>query len=93
MTEMKDPVAALLERDEHREDMLRGLGLALRNLADVVGEYKSAWKAATGTGWAKADLVKAGFLDPVKLPRVSISGARGSAAPRVVPDVAAEEAK
>lgn len=69
MADVKDPVAALLERDEHKEEMLRGLGLALGNLADVVEEYRSAWKSATGTGWAKADLVKAGFVDPLKLPR------------------------
>lgn len=69
MAEVKDPVAVLLDRDGHKEEMLRGLGLALGNLADVVEEYRSAWKSATGTGWAKGDLVKAGFVDPLKLPR------------------------
>lgn len=69
MADVKDPVAVLLDRDGHKEEMLRGLGLALGNLADVVEEYRSAWKSATGTGWAKGDLVKAGFVDPLKLPR------------------------
>ena len=69
MGDVKDPVAVLLDRDGHKEEMLRGLGLALGNLADVVEEYRSAWKSATGTGWAKGDLVKAGFVDPLKLPR------------------------
>lgn len=69
MAGAKDPVAVLLGRDGHKEEMLRGLGLALGNLADVVEEYRSAWKSATGTGWTKGDLVKAGFVDPLKLPR------------------------
>lgn len=69
MAEMKNPVAVLLGRDEHKEEMLRGLGLALGNLADAVEEYRAAWRSATGTGWAKGDLVKAGFVDPLKLPR------------------------
>lgn len=69
MADAKDPVAVLLDRDEHKEEMLRGLGLALGNLADVLEAYRVAWKSATGTGWAKNDLLRAGFVDPLKLPR------------------------
>ena len=71
MADVRDPVATLLDRDEHREDMLRNLGRGLNNLADVAEEYKVAWKAAVGVGWVKGDLVKAGFVDPSKLPRVA----------------------
>lgn len=68
MADVKDPVAALLDRDEHREDMLRNLGQSLNNLAEVTDEYKAAWKAAVGVGWLKADLARVGFVDPTKLP-------------------------
>lgn len=66
---MTDPVGRLLERDEHRETMLRNLGNKLASLLESVDEYRDAWKATTGVGWAKADLLKAGFIDPVGLPR------------------------
>ncbi|MCI7513475.1 hypothetical protein [Schaalia hyovaginalis] len=68
---MTDPVDKLLHRDEHREDMLRTLGLKLSTLLDVTDEYRAAWRAATGVGWAKGDLLKAGFVDPTRLPRRS----------------------
>lgn len=71
MADVKDPVAALLDRDEHREDMLRNLGQSLNNLAEVTDEYKAAWKAAVGVGWLKADLARVGFVDPTKLPRLT----------------------
>lgn len=66
---MTDPVEKLLERDEHRETMLRTLGSKLTTMWEVSDEYKDAWRAATGVGWARADLIKAGFVDPSKLPR------------------------
>lgn len=68
---MTDPVDKLLQRDEHREDMLRALGLKLSTLLDVTDEYRTAWRAATSVGWAKADLLKVGFVDPTRLPRRS----------------------
>ncbi|MDY4263135.1 MAG: hypothetical protein SOX57_07375 [Schaalia hyovaginalis] len=68
---MTDPVDKLLQRDEHREDMLRALGLKLSTLLDVTDEYRAAWRVATSVGWAKADLLKVGFVDPTRLPRRS----------------------
>lgn len=68
---MTDPVDKLLQRDEHREDMLRALGLKLSTLLDVTDEYRTAWRVATSVGWAKADLLKVGFVDPTRLPRRS----------------------
>jgi hypothetical protein len=67
-----DPVAKLLEKDANKEEMLRALGSAQLTLADVVVEYRDAWKAATGVGWARGDLLKAGFTDPGRLPRLGV---------------------
>lgn len=66
-----DPVSKLLARDHTREDLLRTLGQNLTTLNEIIDEYRVAWRAATGVGWAKADLIKAGFTDPMKLPRAS----------------------
>ena len=67
---MRDnPVDKLLAKDQHREDMLRALGSAHMTMLDVADEYRQAWKAAAGVGWARVDLLKAGFIDPTKLPR------------------------
>lgn len=69
MAEVRDPVLVLLERDGHKEEVVRSLGMALAKLASAIEEYRAAWKSATGTGWARGDLLKAGFADPLKLPR------------------------
>ena len=67
--QITDPVEKLLVKDAAKEDMLRQLGLAQRSLLEDVREFREAWKAATGVGWATADLKKAGFCDPARLPR------------------------
>jgi hypothetical protein len=84
MADRDDPVAKLLERDENKGEMLRALGSAQTSLANVVAEYRDAWKAATGVGWARPDLLRAGFTDPNRLPRLGTRreepAARGHAA-------------
>ncbi len=64
--QITDPVEKLLVRDAAKEGMLRQLGLAQRSLLEDVREFREAWKAATGVGWATVDLKKAGFCDPVR---------------------------
>lgn len=59
-----NPLDKLLQKDEHREAVLRALGSAHTALDDAVVNYRLAFKAATSIGWSKADLTKAGFPDP-----------------------------
>lgn len=66
-----NPVDKLLKQDEHREAMLRALGSAHTALGDAVANYRLAFKTATTIGWPKADLIKAGFPDPTRLPKAS----------------------
>ena len=58
-------------KDEDREAAVRALGDAHYALDEVVATYRCAFKAATTIGWSKADLTKAGFPDPVRLPKTS----------------------
>ena len=67
-----DPVHKLLEKDEHREAALRALGDAHHALDEAIAVYRTAFKAATSIGWPKADLTKAGFPDPTRLPKASL---------------------
>ena len=62
-----NPLDKLLQKDEHREAVLRALGSAHTALDDAVANYRLAFKAATSIGWSKADLTKAGFPDPTRL--------------------------
>ena len=64
-----DPLHKLLKKDEHREAMLRALGSAHTALDDAIANYRLAFKTATSIGWPKADLTKAGFPDPLRLPK------------------------
>lgn len=66
-----NPVDKLLKQDEHREAMLRALGSAHTALGDAVANYRLAFRTATTIGWPKADLIKAGFPDPTRLPKAS----------------------
>lgn len=66
-----NPVDKLLKKDEHREAMLRALGSAHTALDDAIANYRVAFKTATTIGWPKAALTKAGFPDPVRLPKAS----------------------
>ena len=66
-----NPVDKLLKKDEHRETMLRALGSAHTALDDAIANYRLAFKTATTIGWPKADLTKAGFPDPIRLPKAS----------------------
>ncbi|WP_297909106.1 hypothetical protein [uncultured Actinomyces sp.] len=66
-----NPVDKLLKKDEHREAMLRALGSAHTALDDAIANYRLAFRTATTIGWPKADLIKAGFPDPARLPKAS----------------------
>ena len=66
-----NPVDKLLKKDERREAMLRALGSAHTALDDAIANYRLAFKTATTIGWPKADLTKAGFPDPTRLPKAS----------------------
>ena len=64
-----DPLHKLLKKDEDRETVVRALGAAHNTLGEAISAYRTAFKAATSIGWSKADLTKAGFPDPVRLPK------------------------
>lgn len=66
-----NPVDKLLKIDEDREATLRALGSAHTALDDAIATYRVAFKTATTIGWSKPDLTKAGFPDPVRLPKAS----------------------
>ena len=66
-----DPLHKLLKKDEDREAVVRALGAAHSALDEAIATYRIAFKAATSIGWSKADLTKAGFPDPVHLPKTS----------------------
>ncbi len=66
-----NPVDKLLKIDEDREATLRALGSAHTALDDAIATYRVAFKTATTIGWSKPDLTKAGFPDPVRLPKTS----------------------
>lgn len=66
-----DPLHKLLKKDEDREAVVRALGDAHHALDETIAAYRIAFKAATSIGWSKVDLTKAGFPDPVRLPKTS----------------------
>lgn len=66
-----DPLHKLLKKDEDREAAVRALGDAHSTLDEAIVAYRIAFKAATTIGWPKADLTKAGFPDPIRLPKAS----------------------
>ena len=35
-----------------------------------MGAYRDAWRAARDIGWARTDLVRAGLIDPRRLPQL-----------------------
>jgi hypothetical protein len=66
-----DPLHKLLKKDEDREAAVRALGDTHSTLDEAVAAYRSAFKAATSIGWSKADLTRAGFPDPTRLPKTT----------------------
>lgn len=64
-----DPARALLRTEGARADAARALTDAARALTDTMGVYRDAWRAARAVGWARTDLVRAGLLDPRRLPQ------------------------
>lgn len=66
-----DPLHKLLKQDEEREVAVRALGDAHHALDGAISAYRTAFKAATSIGWSKADLTRAGFPDPTRLPKVA----------------------
>lgn len=66
-----DPLHKLLKKDEDREVVIRALGDAHNTLDDAIATYRTAFKTATTIGWSKADLTRAGFPDPIRLPKAT----------------------
>ena len=71
MATTNDPVSAQLNTENDRTAAAQNLGRDLATLNEAIDAYKNAWKTATTAGWAKTDLVRAGFLDPSRLPRTT----------------------
>lgn len=69
MTPDTNPVDELLAAESDRDKRARELGAALTALLGDVETYRNAWRQATAAGFAKTDLLRAGFIDPAKLPR------------------------
>ena len=64
-----NPVDELLAAESDRDKRARELGTALTALLGDVETYRTAWKQALAAGFARTDLLRAGFIDPAKLPR------------------------
>lgn len=64
-----NPVDELLAAESDRDKRARELGTALTALLGDVETYRKAWKQALTSGFARTDLLRAGFIDPAKLPR------------------------
>ena len=64
-----NPVDELLAAESDRDKRARELGTALTALLEDVETYRMAWKQALAAGFARTDLLRAGFIDPAKLPR------------------------
>lgn len=64
-----NPADALLAAESDRDKRARELGTALTALLEDVETYRKAWKQALAAGFARTDLLRAGFIDPAKLPR------------------------
>lgn len=73
-----DPLHKLLKKDEDREVAVRALGDAHNTLDEAISAYRTAFKAATSIGWSKADLTKAGFPDPTRLPKAATRSGSGA---------------
>ena len=69
MTPDMNPVDELLAAESDRDTRARELGAALTALLGDVENYRKAWKQALAAGFARTDLLRAGFIDPAKLPR------------------------
>lgn len=65
-----DPVSALLRTEGARADAAHTVADAHSALADAMGAYRDAWRAARDIGWARTDLVRAGLIDPRRLPQL-----------------------
>lgn len=63
------PVERLLAQDRSKVEQVHTLGIGLQELELAMKGYRAAWKSARDGGWAKNDLVRAGFIDPARLPR------------------------
>lgn len=67
----ENPVERLLRMNEDKVKCVDTLGAARDALDVAIVEYRAAWKSARDAGWAKNDLVRAGFKDATTLPRVA----------------------
>lgn len=61
------PLQTLLAANTSKTEAAQNLGATYDTLTKALDEYKDAFATATKTGWAKNDLLRAGFADPSKL--------------------------
>ena len=61
------PLQTLLAANTSKTEAAQNLGATYDTLTKALDEYKDAFATATKTGWAKNDLLRAGFADPAKL--------------------------
>ncbi|MCI7456332.1 hypothetical protein [Actinomyces urogenitalis] len=83
-----DPLTSLLRADAQRTDAARELTSAMSALVDAASSYRTAWRRATSLGWARTDLVRAGLVDPQRLPR---NLARATPQPSAMQDAGTDE--
>lgn len=75
---MTNPVDALLNADNARATAARDLGTAHTSMLEAIAAYRDCWRKATQLGWARNDLLRAGFTDPARLPRKAAQPAKTS---------------
>jgi hypothetical protein len=64
---VNQPLQTLLAANTSKTEAAQNLGATYDTLTKALDEYKDAFATATKTGWAKNDLLRAGFADPAKL--------------------------
>ena len=62
-----NPLATLLAVNDNKTQAAQDLSQAHQELTRALENYKLVFATATKTGWAKNDLLRAGFADPAKL--------------------------
>lgn len=73
------PTEALIRYDDAKRVAIEDLGAQFDALVGAITEYREAFRGAASRGWARTDLIGAGFVDPKKLPHVrAYDGVSGS---------------
>ena len=62
-----NPLATLLAVNDNKTQAAQDLSQAHQDLTLALETYKATFATACKNGWAKKDLLRAGFADPAKL--------------------------